>query len=227
MDLKDYKKEELENHIYKNPDTYVGGCHLIEENLPVYTDKRIEFQNDEYIPALYNTYNEIFVNARDQIIRISQRKLKGDIPVKNIKVDIQKETGEISIYNDGTGIDIAYHPSELDKDGNKIWIPTMIFGELLTSINYKENEKKIVGGKNGYGAKLTNIFSQYFKLETLDSSRGLKYSQTFEDNMKTRGKPKVSKNSGKSHTKISWTADFVRFGLDGYSKEMYQLMYGQ
>ena len=30
----------------------------------------------------------------------------------------------------------------------------MIFGELLTSINYKENEKKIVGGKNGYGAKL-------------------------------------------------------------------------
>ena len=42
--------------------------------------------------------------------------------------------------------------------------------------------------------------------------------------MKDRGNPKVSKNSGKSHTKISWIADFVRFGLDGYSKEMYQLM---
>ena len=103
-------------------------------------------------------------------------------------------------------------------------IPEMIFGHLLTSTNYEKDEKKIVGGKNGYGAKLTNIFSQYFKLETLDQDRGLKYSQEFKDNMKDRGKPKVSKNSGKSHTKISWIADFVRFGLDGYSKEMYQLM---
>jgi DNA topoisomerase-2 len=35
----------------------------------------------------------------------------------------------------------------------------MIFGHLLTSGNYNKEEEKIVGGKNGYGAKLTNIFS--------------------------------------------------------------------
>ena len=224
MDLKDYKKEELENHIYKNPDTYVGGCHLIEENLPVYTDNKIEFQNEEYIPALYNTYNEIFVNARDQIIRISQRKLKDDIPVKNIKVNIEKETGEISIYNDGTGIDIAHHPTELDKEGNKIWIPTMIFGELLTSINYKENEKKIVGGKNGYGAKLTNIFSTQFEIKTVDHIRKKKFVQKFSNNMKTKGKPKITKSEVKPYTKITWTADFDRFGIKKYSKFMINLM---
>ena len=103
-------------------------------------------------------------------------------------------------------------------------IPEMIFGHLLTSTNYEKDEKKIVGGKNGYGAKLTNIFSTYFKIETVDSVRKLKYVQEFKNNMKTKGKPKVTKHSGKSFTKISWIADFKRFGLESYSERMYQLM---
>ena len=221
--LAKYQKKDLATHIYDTPDTYVGGSDLIEETLPILLeDGTIQTNTFEYIPALYNIFNEILVNARDQIIRLQQNKSKN--PVTCLKITIDKETGLITIFNDGEGIDVAEHPTEKDKKGKPIMIPEMVFGHLLTSTNYEKDEKKIVGGKNGYGAKLTNIFSQYFKLETLDSSRGLKYNQTFEDNMKTRGKPKVSKNSGKSYTKVSWTADFVRFGLDGYSKEMYQLM---
>ena len=61
MELTNYKKEELENHIYKKPDTYVGGSDLIEEYLPIYISQTnsIQFQNGLYIPALYNIYNEI------------------------------------------------------------------------------------------------------------------------------------------------------------------------
>ena len=60
-----YKKEELQNHIYNTPDTYVGGCDLITEPLPLYNpeSKRIEFRDTEFNPALYNTFNEILVNA--------------------------------------------------------------------------------------------------------------------------------------------------------------------
>ena len=178
MDLAKYKKEKLENHIYLNPDTYVGGCDLIEENLPVWSTDKIEFKQGEWIPAIYKIYDEIIVNARDQIIRILNRNLKDDIPVTQLKVNINSETGEISVYNDGSGIDVAHHPSEVDKDGNKIWIPALIFGELLTSINYDKSEKKIVGGKNGYGAKLTNIFSTHFELKTVDHKRGKRYIQS-------------------------------------------------
>jgi DNA topoisomerase-2 len=32
----------------------------------------------------------------------------------------------------------------------------------LTGSNYDDTEKRIVGGKNGYGAKLANIFSKRF-----------------------------------------------------------------
>ena len=78
----------------------------------------------------------------------------------------------------------------------------MIFGHLLTSTNYEKDEKKIVGGKNGYGAKLTNIFSTIFKLETVDHKRKLKYTQEFKNNMKVIRKPKVSKFTQKPYTKI-------------------------
>jgi len=221
--LAKYQKKDLATHIYDTPDTYVGGSDLIEESLPVLqTDGSIQQETFEYIPALYNIFNEILVNARDQVVRLKQMKSK--FPVQNIKIQIDKEEGFISIYNDGEGVDIAEHPTEKDKDGNPILIPEMIFGHLLTSTNYEKDEKKIVGGKNGYGAKLTNIFSLIFKLETVDHVRKLKYTQEFKNNMKTRGKPKITKYSQKPFTKVSWVADFDRFGLDKYTDKMYQLI---
>jgi DNA topoisomerase-2 len=45
----------------------------------------------------------------------------------------------------------------------------MIFGHLLTSSNYEDDEKKVTGGRNGYGAKLANIFSTEFNIEIADS----------------------------------------------------------
>lgn len=33
------------------------------------------------------------------------------------------------------------------------------------------------GGRHGYGAKLTNIFSHAFEVDTADSTRGLRYRQ--------------------------------------------------
>lgn len=52
-----------------------------------------------------------------------------------------------------------------------MYIPEMIFGELLTGSNFNDDQKKVTGGRNGYGAKLTNIYSKSFYLESADSSR--------------------------------------------------------
>ena len=43
-----------------------------------------------------------------------------------------------------------------------MYVPELIFGHLLTGSNYDDDEKKVVGGRNGYGAKLANIFSRKF-----------------------------------------------------------------
>ena len=57
-------------------------------------------------------------------------------------------------------------PSRLQEEG--VYVPELIFGHLLTSSNYDDAEKKVTGGRNGYGAKLANIFSTEFVVETCD-----------------------------------------------------------
>ena len=69
------------------------------------------------------------MNARDQVIRLQQMKSKD--PVTTLKITIDKETGLITIYNDGEGIDIAEHPTEKDKDG-KLFLD--ISGKLDTTL---------------------------------------------------------------------------------------------
>jgi len=222
-----YKKENLQNHIYNTPDTYVGGCDLISEPLPLFNPETSKIDNKEveFIPALYNTYNEILVNAKDQVTRLQvlHKKDKSVNLVTEIKIEINSEKGEISIMNNGDGIDVAEHPKE-KKNGKPIYIPQLIFGELLTSTNYNKEEQKVVGGKNGYGAKLTNIFSKSFKIETVDRIRKKKYTQLFRGNMKVISSPKISDYSGKPYTKVTWVSDFNRFGIENYSDDMINLM---
>ena len=216
-----YEKKELRQHIYDTPDTYVGGVETITNLLPILNDNKIEFKEIDCIPALLNIFNEILVNARDQIVRLNQmyEKDKSIHKVTNIKITFNPDNQNFTIYNDGDGISSEIHQKE------KIHIPQLIFGELLTSSNYKKDEKKIVGGKNGYGAKLANIFSNVFTITTVDHKNEKKYSQTWEKNMTVCNKPSIRKFSGKPYTEISWDLDFERFGIEGYSKDMLALMY--
>jgi DNA topoisomerase-2 len=48
-------------------------------------------------------------------------------------VKIDKESGEITVKNNGPGIPVEIHKDE------KIYIPEMIFGELLTGSNFNDN----------------------------------------------------------------------------------------
>ena len=213
-----YEKKELRQHIYDTPDTYVGGIDKINEVLPILNDNNIVFKEIEYIPALLNIFNEILVNARDQIVRLQGKSDNNIIQVSNIKINFN-EDNSITILNDGNGITVKEHEKE------KIYIPQLIFGELLTSSNYKKGEKRIVGGKNGYGAKLANIFSQEFTIETVDHINKLKYTQTWENNMTKCNEPIIKKCQGKPYTKITWKCDFKRFELEKYSDDMINLMY--
>lgn len=125
-----------------------------------------------------------------------------------MKINIDPEEGSISIYNDGKGIPIETHATE------KLYIPELIFGHLLTSSNYDDDEKKLTGGRNGYGAKLANIYSLEFTVETADRNTSQKYKQTWTDNMTKVGKAKITKTSGSlEFTRITFRPDFQRFGM--------------
>ena len=178
----DVVKLDHRTHIYKLPDTYIGSTEKGTEVQYIKNDETNTFEKMECecIPGEYKIFDEIIVNALDQYIRTNENSSCTD-KVKHIDVSVDKSTGEICVKNDGEGIKVSMNAKE------KVYNPELIFGHLLTSTNYNEKTLKHVGGKNGYGAKLTNIFSKQFYVETCDGKNIFK--QTFYDNMSRKDKP--------------------------------------
>lgn len=138
--------------------------------------------------------------------------------MSELRVTIDKDAGSISVQNDGDGIPIAVH------DEHKIYIPEMIFGHLLTGSNFDDDEKKIVGGRNGYGAKLANIYSKKFIVECCDHQRGLQFSMTWTNNMQDVSKPTVKNvNAKKDWVKITFFPDLERFGMQSLDDDILSL----
>src|SRR5207253_115672 len=115
---------------------------------------------------------------------------------------------------------VEMHPIE------KIWVPEMIFANLLTGVNYTDaGDKKIVGGKNGYGAKLCNIFSTEFIIETVDSFNKKYYKQVCLDNMTKIFDPEIKPFTGKPFTRITFKPDLVKFNLlEGIPEDTIKIM---
>jgi len=217
LNQKYQKKTDIE-HIKDAPDTYIGSVELDAENGWLLDGEEMKYKTYNWVPGLYKCFDEGIVNARDHYVRLNgKKKSKKIIPVKNIEITVNQETGVITMLNDGNGIDIEKHPE------HKLWIPEMIFGHLRTGTNYDKKAKKIVGGKNGFGFKLVLIYAKWGEIETVDHIRKKHYKQRFEDNLGKICKPTVTSSLVKPYTKVSWLPDYERFGLKGLTDDMFQM----
>lgn len=219
--VKTYQKKTDKEHVLDNPDTYTGSMEFTDYDTYVYDDKedKINFKEINIIPGLYKLFDEGIVNCRDHHIRMLQAmdNCKPNImPLTYIDISISDD-GTITMLNDGNGIDIEKHPEY------NIWIPEMIFGHLRTSTNYDKSEKKIVGGKNGFGFKLVLIWSEYGEVETVDHIRGLKYHQIFKNNLNIIEEPIITKCKKKPYTKVIFKPDYKRLGIEKLSPDMINL----
>lgn len=208
-----YQKLSQLEHILKRPDTYIGSVEFNEVEMWCFNEstEMMEFRKVSVVPGLYKIFDEILVNAADNKIR--------DPGMKNIKVDINVEENTILVMNDGRGIPIEIHDKE------NMYIPEMIFGNLLTSSNYDDDEKKVVGGRNGFGAKLCNIFSTRFEVETQDQSTGQQYTQTWSDNMLKVSKPRIVKAKNKrEYTKITFVPDLEKFQMTALDADILSVL---
>ena len=216
-----YQQKTDKQHILDNPDTYIGAVEEVDSNLWILNNEntKIYEKNISLNPGLFKLFDEGIVNCRDHVVR-QQKALdneeKNILPVTYIDISIQ-EDGTIIMTNDGNGIDIVEHPEY------KIWIPELIFGHLRTSTNYDKTEKKIVGGKNGFGFKLVLIWSTYGSVETVDHIRGLKYYQEFKNNLDEICKPTITKYKSKPYTKITFKPDYKRLGIAGLTPDLIAL----
>ncbi|KAM0259045.1 hypothetical protein ACHAQJ_003546 [Trichoderma viride] len=209
-----YQKLTQLEHIIKRPDTYIGSVEKTDQQMWVYNkeSKQMEYRNITYVPGFYKIFDEILVNAADN----KQR----DGSMNTMKVNIDRATGEISVENNGKGIPIVMHEKE------RCFIPELIFGHLLAGSNFDDNEKKTVGGRNGYGAKLCNVFSTEFTLECQDSEHGKRYKQLWTNNMQTMHKAKITSSKSSDFVRVTFKPDYTRFGMEeGITDDLEALLY--
>merc|ERR1719316_893397 len=66
-----YQKKSPVEHILLRPDTYVGSVEWQEESMWVWNDRKheMEYKSIQYVPALYKIFDEILVNAADNLQR--------------------------------------------------------------------------------------------------------------------------------------------------------------
>ena len=216
----DVQQKTDKQHILDNPDTYIGSVESIDADMWIISEdgEKIVKKNINYIPGLFKLFDEGIVNCRDHVVRMKTKvdaNIENALPVTHIDISIEAD-GSITMINDGNGIDVA------QKDG--VWIPELVFGHLRTSTNYNKEEKKIVGGKNGFGFKLVLIWSNYGRIETIDHIRGLKYIQEYKNNLDEICKPSITKCKNKPYTKITFKPDFARLCISGLTSDMVSLL---
>lgn len=224
-----YKGMSLHEHILSAPDTYIGTTSIDDVRMFIFDEDSNKIIDDVigYVAGFFKIFDEILVNARDHTVR--------DKSCKNIKINIDKKSGRISVWNDGHGIPVCIH-KQYD-----MYVPQMIFGNLLTSQNYGK-KGKTVGGKNGYGAKLSNIYSKEFEIHTIgvdkimevdgkivpdEKAKKVEYKQLFKNNMYDIQQPEINSKisqSSKTFTKITYLPDYERFGMSGMTNDMYALL---
>lgn len=204
------KKTQLE-HILLRPDTYVGSTEAQVQDLWVFdgVQSRMVHRKISFVPALYKIFDEILVNAADNLMRDPQG-------MDTIKVDIEQQQGLIRVWNNGRGLPVVLHKEQ------KVYVPELVFGHLLTSDNYDDSSSKVVGGRNGYGAKLANVFSTEFKVETCDGKN--RFSQLYKNNMQVKGKPEIQATKEKSFTCITFKPDLAKFGMARLDEDIVSLL---
>ncbi len=212
--VKKYQKLTQREHILLRPDTYIGSVHNEEGEMYILDEQesKILLKNITYNPGLYKIYDEIIVNAIDHVTRMMNEKNKDN---RVSKIDVEIQDNIISIKNNGRSIPIEIHPEY------KVYIPDLVFGELLTSENYDDTEERITGGKNGLGSTCTNIYSKTFTVEV--GNNGKKFKRTYSDNMTIKSKEKITTYAGKDYVKITFEPDYKRFGIEGLSPDMLNL----
>ena len=197
-----YQRLKPAEHVLRRPDTYVGSVQPRETELYTVSENGDLIHSSATVSAGFlKIFDEILVNAADNRQRDKE----------TTKIEVKVEDDRITVKNNGRSLPVEQHPTELDDQDKPVWVPELVFGNMMAGENFDDDELRTVGGRNGLGAKLTNIFSKEFCIELVEN--GKKYCQKWRDNMTQMDPPSVRSSKVKSYTQISFVPDLTRFGM--------------
>ncbi|KAG1705836.1 DNA topoisomerase 2-beta [Nymphon striatum] len=191
--------------IYEDP-LYLA-CHIFDhKNWPDRNnrDALLQYGSGD-IQVLYDHFSVLLQNTGCDI----------DIAKSEWK-DLKLEENSISVWNNGKGIPVIMHKEE------NVFVPSMIFGILLTSSNYDDDQEKVTDGRNDFGAKLCNVFSTEFTVET--ACNGKKFKQVWTNNTTKTKKPKITSHKGNDYTTVTFKPDLEKFNMESLDKDIIDLL---
>ena len=210
---KDYTLLTQAEQCLRNPDMYVGSVNVEKGNdadghdWPYYFDGVL---NKKYvIPAMYKLIDELLVNVMDVHTKNSTGE---EAPVKNVWITVDYDTNTISVKNDGDGVPVELHEKASKALKKNVLCPELVWFHFGSGDNFDGD--RIVGGKNGYGAKLCGVFSNKYEVKTCDG-KGKQFKMVAQDNMSKMGKASVKSVKSSAYTKVTFTIDMTRFTQDG------------
>ncbi len=214
FDEKYQVKSEIE-HVLDKSGMWIGSTNNNVIEYPLFVpskNKIVLLKNIGKNDGLLKLIDEVLSNAVDE-----HRRKESLFKITEIKV-IANNNGHITIIDNG-GIPVQIHK------GTGLLIPELIFGHLRTSSNYDDSKEREVVGTNGLGAKLTNIFSKRFSVQTCDTKNSVNIE--WKNNMRESNKdldtyPQTgflikkedSKDLNNHGTKIEFELDLDRFDLE-------------
>ena len=221
MSKKGERLNEIE-HLLRRPDMYIGSI-VTEKNheMFLWSDEKesMIWSSIKYNPGLFNIIREIGANAIDNK---SMSGVKGAPKMSYISFALNQQDGSISIENDGNFIRVKKEnyeykdPYTTETIVNNIYPAELYFSYFRAGTNFNDEEKRRNAGRNGYGSKATNVFSESFLIEHSDPENGLELSVEYRDNLGFRGVPEITKYARKTpYTRITFVPDYERFKYRG------------
>ncbi|XP_075583617.1 DNA topoisomerase 2-alpha-like, partial [Pelecanus crispus] len=226
-------------HILLHPDTYIGSVELVPQvqggpgqgrvvglsRLNSWVQQVWVFDEDvglncravTFVPGLYKIFDEILGKGSYLLINAADNKQR-DKSMSCIKVTIDVENNTISVWNDGKGIPVVEHKVE------KVCVPALIFGQLLTSSNYDDNEKKVTGREDSQISKLCNIFSTKFTVETACREYKKLFKQMWTDNVGKAGEMQLKYFDGEDDPCVPFQPDLSKLRMTILDKAIVALM---
>ena len=225
MDKKGKKIHPFE-HARLRPDMYIGSVSTKIDKRWVVQIKddvtKIVKKNINYNHGLERIIIEILSNAIDN----KWRSIENDITMKKIDMTFNKNSGEICVINDGYFIPVekteyTFKDFRTKKETTEELYPAeLFFGEMNTSTNYNDKEKRKTSGRNGMGAKAANVYSKKFEVEHVDPEKRKKFYQEYSNGGLEREDPVITSSSLKrGYTKITFTPDYKYFKYPIHKQE--------
>lgn len=188
------------------PTMYLGQISPFIDKLPIIKDDKLIAEDKTWSPGFMHLIIEILENAIDEA-----KRMKGKM--KNIFIDINLDTNNVTIRDEGDG----FHKAATKHKKTKKNVVRTAFEELHAGSNFIDSSSNILG-TNGVGASICNILSENFSVTTVNSTSYVHF--TWKDFKVVKEEIRVKTSKDIKGTEVSFIPSVDVFGGLKWDKDL-------